>query len=227
VPSTRILAAFDRRLSGALVAFADRRLRQRLGARFALLYAVGIGLTYGIMIVLLGAGSEPAARALILRELTTVTWVVGAMVGLSLAADWRRLDGDEGVFGFLHLRGIAAESLDLARWYAAARRIALLVAAPTLLCCALAGARIRSLEAALGLAGLALATAAYACLIGAGASSLALAARLLAPTYGRTFLIAVVLLPHAARELWPALPSVPAGVAWLIAAVGRAGGAGA
>ncbi|HVJ19749.1 MAG TPA: hypothetical protein VM686_30240 [Polyangiaceae bacterium] len=223
-----IAHSLERLLPGALVAFADRRLRQRMGARFGLLYAIGIGLSYGFLILLAAGGDDDrAARALIVRELGTATWVVAGLIGLSLAADWKRLDDGDGVLGLLRLRGLPAESLELARCYAAARRIAVLVLLPTLLGCAVAGARIRSLGSAGELVALALAAAVYAHLVGAGASALALVARLLAPGSGRMLLLALVLLPHLARELWPSMPSVPAAVSWLLAAVGRAGGVGA
>jgi hypothetical protein len=215
----------QRFLPRALVAFADRRLRQRLGARFALLYAIGIGLSYGVLILLSGgAGGQQAARALVVRELGTATWVVAGLISLSLAANWGRLDAEEGVLGILRLRGLEPESLETARWYAAARRIALLVALPTLLCCALAAARVRSLGSAGELAILALAATLYACVLGPGAAALGLLARALSPGSGRLMLVALVLLPHAARKLWPSLPSVPAALSWLIDAVGRAGG---
>src|SRR5262245_26746001 len=126
-------------MPGALVAFADRRLRQRLGARLGLLYAIGIGVSYGFLIVVAGAASEQAARALVLQALRTATWVVAGLIALSLAANWRRLDLEEGVPGLLSVRGLEPERLEAARCYAAARRIALLVALPTLACCALAG----------------------------------------------------------------------------------------
>ena len=218
----------ERLLPGALVAFADRRLRQRAGARFGLLYAVGIGVSYGILVLIAAsADGDRAARALIVRALGTATWVVAGLISLSLAADWNRLDDRDGVLGLLRLRGLPVESLEVARCFAAARRIALLVALPTLLCCALAGARVRSLGSAGELVAMALAASAYACLLGAGASVLALAARLLVPSSGRLLLIGLVLLPHAARELWPSMPSVPSTLSWLIAVVGRAGGVGA
>ena len=216
---------FRRPFPTALIAFADRRLRQRAGARFGLVYAAGLGLSYGALILLAaGAGGEQATRALILRELRTATWIVAGLISLSLAADWRRFDAEEGVPGFLRLRGVAAEDLEAARCFAAARRIAVLVAAPTLLCCALAAARVRSLESAGELTALAIASVLYAAVLGAGASALSLTARLLAPSSGRLFLVALVLLPHVARELWPSMPSVPAALSWLLDTVGRAGG---
>ncbi len=218
----------QRLLPSALVAFADRRLRQRLGARLALLYSIGIGISYAILILLSGGASgQQAARALVVRELGTATWVVAGLVSLSLAANWQRLDVEEGVPSLLRLRGLEPMSLEAARCFAAARRIALLVALPTLLCCALAGARGASLGAAGELAALAFAIALYACVLGAGAAGLAFLARQLSPGSGRLMLLALVLLPHAARELWPSLPSVPAALSWLLAAVGRAGGVGA
>jgi hypothetical protein len=208
-----------------LIAFADRRLRQRAGAKFAALYATGVGISYGIFILLAaGADAERAARGLVLRELGTATWIVGGLLCLSLAANWEKIDQEEGVLGLLRLRGLPLEGLEAARWFAGARRLALLLGLPAVLSCALAGARVRSLHSAAEVAVLIVAVAVYACVVAAGASGLALAARKLLPSSGRLLLAALVLLPHAARELWPHVPSVPAAVSWLLTLVGRAGG---
>jgi hypothetical protein len=225
VPSGRVtIPSLERFLPRALVRFADRRLRKRAGARFGALYALGVGVSYALLILWSGGDGGRAARLLVMRELTTATWIVTGLFSLSLAADWTRLDREEGVLGLLRLRGLSPDNLERARFYAGARRIALLVGLTTIACCALAGSRIRSLQSAGELVTLALAAAVYACVVGGAASGLCLLSRVLAPGSGRAFLLALVLLPHAARELWPALPSVPSAVSWLLDTVGRAGG---
>lgn len=203
-----------------LLAFAERRLRERLGARLALVYAVAVGAGYALLVLLAGGD----VSALLGQELRTASWIVGGLLGLSLAVDWSRLDRDEGISDLLRLRGLGVEGLEAARFLAGARRVALLVGVPALLCCAVAGARVRSLEGAIALAVLAMAAALYACVLGALVSGLSLAARVLAPAAGRLTFTALVLLPHFARELWPSMPSVPAALAWLLSVVTRAGG---
>ena len=193
--------------------------------RMARLYAAGVAVTYGVLVVLAsGDGAARAGRALVIRELTAASWVVTALAALSLAANLREQDVQRGFGGLLAQRGIRDDALELGRWLAGAKRIATLVGLSGLFVCAVAAMRVGSLQSGLLLLARAIATVVYSLLLGAGISALARAAASLAPRHGRSLLIALVLLPHAARELWPELPSVPAAYGSLLSLVARVGG---
>ncbi len=212
----------------ALAAFCERRQRERLGARLSFLYAVGLAATYGLF-VLLSADGESAntARAFVQREIRAASWIPASLYALTLAANWAELDRAEGVPALLRQRGFQPQALAMAHVLGGARRLTLILAVPAVILCALGAARVHSVAAGLGFALLALALSLYSALLATAVSALARAAAALAPRHGRLLLLALVLVPHAARELWPSLPSVPAVFGWLLDALERAGSAGA
>jgi hypothetical protein len=207
-----------------LADFYDRRLRERLGMRTARLYAFGLAVTYGVLAALTAGAGARAAREVVMRELVTASWVLAGLASLSLATNLARLDAEQGVTGLLAQRGTSREELGLARWFVGARRIAVLMGASTVAVCAAAALRVRSLSDGLSLLALAVASVLYALVLGASSSALARAAATLAPSNGRAFFVALILVPHAARSLWPDLPSVPAVFSALLRLVARAGG---
>ncbi len=208
----------------ALAAFCERRQRERLGARLAYLYAIGLAVTYGLLVLLAGdAESASGARSFVLAEVRAASIVPIGLYALTLAANWAELDRGEGVFSLLRQRGFQPHALGLAHVWAGARRLTLLLAVPAVALCALAAARVHLPRPALGLALLALALTLYSVLLAASISALAAAARLLAPRNGRLLLLSLVLVPHAARELWPSMPSVPALFGSLLATISRLG----
>jgi hypothetical protein len=123
------------------------------------------------------------------------------------------------------LRGFAARELALARFSAAARRIALGVGGPALVITLVPWLSARSFaelaSAALGTCG----ALVFAAALGVALAALARGCAAIAPGRGRAVLLGVVLVPHAARSLWPELPSVPALLASLLQPLVGGGGA--
>jgi hypothetical protein len=204
--------------------FYERRLRERFGMRTARVYAFGLAVSYGVLAVIASGAGARAARDLVVRELVAASWVVAGLAALSLATNLSRLDAEQGVEGLLAQRGTSREELGLARWFVGARRIAFMVAFSALAVCASAALRIRSLSDAGALLALALSAVIYSLVLGAAVSALARAAATLAPSNGRSLFVALIVVPHAARALWPSLPSVPAAFSSLLGLVARAGG---
>jgi hypothetical protein len=207
-----------------LADFCERRLRDRLGMKMARLYAFGLALSYGVLALVASSAGARTARELVVRALVAASWVVAGLAGLSLSTNLSRLDAEQGVDGLLAQRGASPEELGFARWLVGARRIAYLVALAALIVCAAAALRVRSGGDAALLVALALAAVLYALVLGASVSALARAAASLSATRGRWLFVALILVPHAARSLWPELPSVPAVFSTLLDMVSRAGG---
>jgi hypothetical protein len=222
LPATRRLSFLTR--VRPLADFYERRLRERFGMKTARLYAFGLAVSYGVFALLASGAGARAARELVVRELVAASWVVAGLAALSLSTNLARLDAEQGVDGLLAQRGTSREELGLARWFVGARRIALLVGLSALAVCAAAALRVRSVGDAVSLVAMAIAAVFYAIVLGATVSALARAAATLAPTRGRSLFVALILVPHAARALWPELPSVPAAFASLLRLVSRAGG---
>jgi hypothetical protein len=208
-----------------LIAFFDRHLRARFGMRIGLVYAWGVGISYAVLVLLLGSeGGGKLGHALVIRALATASWIGGGFCALSLAGPLARRDEEDGVVEFVRQRGFATRDLGGIRWLVGAKRIFWVSIIPGLLAAAPVALRTRSSAHALGLLTLLGGALLYSATLGAGLSALARAASALLPRYGRTLLIALVLLPHAARGLWPEFPSVPAAYADLLAVVRSMGG---
>lgn len=190
----------------------------------ARLYALGLGASYALFALLASGSGARAARELVVRELATASWVVGGLVALSLATNLEKLDVEHGVEALLAQRGATRETLSWARFYVGARRIARLVGLSALAVCAAALLRVKTSSDALALAALTVASLGYALALGVVVSALARGAVALAPERGRTLFVAFIALPHAARALFPELPSVPATFDALLRLVSRAGG---
>ncbi len=222
LPAARRLSILGR--VRPLADFYERRLRERFGMKTARVYAFGLAVSYGVLALFASGAGARAARDLVVRELLAASWVVAGLAALSLATNLSRLDAEQGVEGLLAQRGTSREELGVARWFVGARRIAFLVAASALAVCAAAALRMKSLSDAAALSALAVAAMIYALVLGASVSALARASATLAPSNGRTLLVALVFVPHAARALWPDLPSIPAVFSSLLKLVARAGG---
>ena len=203
------LSVIDRRL--ALVQLCDAR--QREGRGFRLARAAALSITAGTaiaMIVLMSSGGRDATPALGVAALGWLTWYVGGCAALSAAADFGSRDRREGIDVLVLQRGQSLRALQRARWLAAACRMAALIGLPALLLGLLSAAAAPTWYALGRRVMLCLSSCGYAVLLAFVLATLARTSSRLFPSRGGWVLLAVLLGPHLAHALDPAVPSVPA-----------------
>jgi hypothetical protein len=189
--------------------------RQLWGIRLTRLYAIGIGISYSVLV--LTAPLDPGVvPRLWLKCLALASWVAG-VGALSLARDLSERDASQGLAGLARLRGFGARTLERARVAAGAIKLSTTVAIPGMLVSLTALLRFRSTAGAFTSLGLGLFTVAYALLVGTTLAVLARACSRALPGRGRLLLLAVVLGPWllAAGTSLP-LPSLPGAFGWLL-----------
>lgn len=196
----------------ALSALCERRLADGFFARAAKWYGWGIAFSYGLALAFEAADARPVVA----RALGTLAWIAGGILGLSAARMPAFEHGADGITSLARQHGLGARALERARFAGTARRIARVTTFP--------GLALVGLSAWVADSGADLARAvawAFAVVIFAGSLAVAVAAlargaALLAPGRGRLVFAAGVLLPHAARSVWPSVPSLPSLLgAWL------------
>jgi hypothetical protein len=183
--------------------------------RLTRLYAVGIGLSYSVLVFTLPL-SEGLAPRLWVKCLTTASWVAG-VAALSLSRDLAERDSMQGLAGIARLRGFGARELERARIAAGAIKLSATVVIPGLMLSLAALLRFRSVAGAATALALLLFTVGYAALFGSTLAALARACSRALPGRGRTLLLAVTLGPWLlAAGIDAHLPSVPGAFAWLL-----------
>jgi hypothetical protein len=202
-------------LPRALVKMSAQAQRQLWGIRLTRLYAIGIGVSYSVLVLTapLDAGLVPR---LWLKCLTLASWVSG-VGALSLARDLVERDVTQGLAALARLRGFGTRALERARVAAGAIKLSTTVAIPGLLVSLSALLRFRSAAAALTSLGLCLFTLAYAALLGTTLAALARACSRALPGRGRLLLLLVALGPWLlAAGISIPLPSIPGAFGWLL-----------
>jgi hypothetical protein len=194
-----------------LEALCARRLRDGFFVRAARWYGLGIAASYALAL-----GFAPRdATTLLVRALGTLAWIVGGILALASARDSGGSEHD-GLLALARQRGFAAGELARARFSTAARRIALGVGGPALVIALVPWLSARSFAELTSAALRTCGALAFALTLGVTLAALARGSAALAPERGRATLLGLVLVPHAARSLWPELPSVPSLLAaWL------------
>ncbi|HVR18769.1 MAG TPA: hypothetical protein VMS65_03710 [Polyangiaceae bacterium] len=187
-----------------LVALAERRLADAFGGRIARLYGFGIALSYAFALFLLNTRAE----AILAQALTALAWIPAGLVALGAARDRAELD-ELGMVALVRQRGFDAQSLELARFFAAVTRIARVTGYPALLLVLARAALARDGAAALASAHAALGALVYVLCLSFLLGALARASAVLSGGRGRLLLVALVLVPHLATTLFPGMPSVP------------------
>jgi hypothetical protein len=202
-------------LPRALVRLSARSQAELWGIRLTRLYAVGIGLSYSILVFTLPLSDGLAAR-LWMNGLTTASWVTG-VAALSLSRDLAERDATQGLVGIARLRGFGARELERARLAAGAIKLSATVLIPGVMVSVAALLRFRTLSGAATAFALLVFTVGYAALFGTTLAALARACSRALPGRGRTLFLAVVLGPWLlAAGIDSHLPSVPGAFAWLL-----------
>jgi hypothetical protein len=199
-------------------------LRKRWGVRTGTIFGFGIGFGYATAMLVISRGPQPVALENVIVNATVwLSWLAGGLVGLSYA---RNLS-DEGAHADLKqlasLRGYSGNVITSASTRAAMRRIIVAVGLPALLLLALALALSASATLALARAFFGLALLGYVVFLAFVLAKLARWGARLSATRAGTAFLALALIPHLARQVWPATPSVPALFEWLLWQVGLMG----
>lgn len=185
----------------------------------------GIALSYAAAIVWLGPGSRTGfVDGLLTRGVGALSWFALGLVSLSSANLLAQSAAAAPLIALGRQRGHRPRVLQRLRTLAVAWRMGCAVALPMVLLALSAVAMASSLAEAAHSLLLALLVAAYALGL---VSAMALLARLsaqLSPGRPRTLLAALVLVPHLAREVVAAVPSIPAFFAWWLESLPRIGG---
>jgi hypothetical protein len=189
-----------------LVALAERRLADAFGGRIARFYAWGIAGSYAFALFI----AEGRAEAIIAQALVALSWIPAGLVALGAAKHQARNDDENGFVALVRQRGFDARELDAARVAGAVLRIARVTGYPALALVLLRAAFARDVNAAVASAQSALGAAVYIACLSFLLGTLACASAALSAGRGRLTLIALVVVPHVARALFPSTPSIPA-----------------
>jgi hypothetical protein len=190
---------------GVLVDTCERRLADAFGGRVARFYAWGVAGSYALALFI----AKTRAEAILSQALVALAWIPAGLVALGAARDQARLDDDGGFVALVRQRGFDTQRLELARFLAAARRIARVTGWPALALVVLRASLARSADAALASAGSALGAAVFVLCLSLCVAALARASDVLSGGRGRLTLAAIVLVPYVASTLFPWMPSVP------------------
>ena len=176
-----------------LVRFFDECLKARLGAQLGKVAAWAVTLGY---LVALPFGARAvtgdASDKVVISALSWLTWLVGSLLAVS-AASSAADDGATRALAFT--RGFSKGAIDRAQLFAVGRRAVRVMGIPATLLAVAALSLARSWHVALSRLLLVV---------------LVRIARGLGPRRPRSALVALVVVPHLLRELFPRLPSVPA-----------------
>jgi hypothetical protein len=189
-----------------LVALAERRLADAFGGRIAHFYAWGIAGSYAFMLFV----AKGRADSLLAQALLALSWIPAGLVALAAAKNQARFDDENGFVALVRQRGFDARELEAARVGAAIARIARVTGYPALALVLVRAALARDANAAVASAHAALGAAVYVLCLSFLLGTLACASAVLSGGRGRTTFVALVLVPHLARALFPGIPSVPA-----------------
>jgi hypothetical protein len=200
-----------------LIRLSSRRLGEAFGMRAGRTYAIGIAVSYGLLLLLLPASTDTRTAGLVLSEaLRAASWAVAGFGALSAARDLSGRDRTDGLLSLAQSSGYGKRDVVVSHWAAGGMRITFWLFVPFALLALFAGLRLSTPRAlAWACAWLSFALV-YAPLLGVTASTLSRALARLFPGHGRSALLLLVLGPHLLRLSMPGLPSLPAGFAWLL-----------
>jgi hypothetical protein len=188
-----------------LVGLSERRLREAFGGRVARVYGWGIAVSYVAALFVV----KSRAEAILEQALVALAWIPAGLVALGAARDQAHLDDEQGFVALVRQRGFAGRELEPARFLAAARRIAKVTGYPALVLVLGRAALARDTNAALTAVASAAGAAIFVLCLSFLLAGVARASAIVSGGRGRFVFVAVVLVPHIARALFPDMPSVP------------------
>jgi len=192
-----------RRLGRALVALARERLGASSLARFGRGGAIAIASGYAVVAVVLRAADGPAAplAGLVASAAPSIAWIGAGSIALAAAHDRAAVDRRDGIALLAGSRGASSEALAAARVVAAmiaiGRGVGLPLIGLALLVAAIAGS---ASGAARGLA-VTLAALVFSAICGVTLGAVAAACGSLGARRGRSFFVAVVVVPWLLADL--------------------------
>lgn len=210
VPAARSPERAPRSLrTRALVRLLDARIRARLGAQLAKVFAVLAGVGYGIAVPFASrAASGDASLGVVRSAVEALAWVAGGAIALSVAGR-ATSDADRAVVQLARQRGFSTRAIAWAELLAPGRRALRVVGAPAVLVAVLSLAFARDLATLLARLVLVLGVALFAVALALAVALLVSLSRALSGGRSRLVLLALVLVPEVLRTFVPSLPSVP------------------
>jgi hypothetical protein len=190
------------------------------GCRLAKLGAVTLFLIYGVALIIVARGTDPApVDGITVKAVRWLVWIAGALSAFSAARNAGRIEGRIELVTLIRQRGLSAVSLGAVRPYAVGMRVARLVGLPALGLGLSAVALSPSMAVLLG-------RLMFVVLLGgfvvAVSTILALLTDLslwLTPDRAGWTLVALLAVPDLARTVWPLTPSAPALFDWLLVGI--------
>jgi hypothetical protein len=178
--------------------------------RLARAYALGVALSFAVLVALLPTTDRATFDRFIVDALRSASWIVAGLSTLSAARDLEQRDDVDGFGSLFSLRGAGRRERAWSRGIAGATRIALGVSVPALTVLAVSGLKSRGPALASWLALWTLLILGYAAALGITLTLLSRGSALLLARYARFLVVCAVFVPELLRALagWP-LPSLP------------------
>jgi len=207
----------ERRRRESLVALCAMRQRTLAGMRVARFVGLAVALSGVVGLLVLSASpGRDVLHVVAARGIAWLSWTAGALAALSAARDLASLDDRDGIAALALERGYSRRALARARTAASVRVITRLLAVPALVLAVSALALTSSLALVAPRVLFVVGVCGYVAALGTVLGLLSRWSAAMSPTRGRALLVAIVLLPGLAREVWPSVPSIPAAFAWFL-----------
>jgi hypothetical protein len=178
--------------------------------RLARAYALGVALSFALLVALLPATTQATFDRYIVDALRSASWIVAGLSTLSAARDLEQRDEADGFASLFALRGAGRRERAWSRAIAGATRIALGVSVPALAVLMVSALKWRGPALVPWLALWTALIVVYATALGTALAALSRGSALLLARHARFLLVCAVLVPELLRSLagWP-VPSLP------------------
>jgi hypothetical protein len=191
-----------------LLTFESEQLRRGWGARSATFASWGLSLTFFVLLVLSRQAGAALPSQSVVRSLETASWYIPLLVLWECGA--RTGAKAPTALSLLAMRGVPSQTISVAAFVALTGRLSLLLLPPGAVLAGMALVFARTgIELGVG-AALVVWTALYAVALSACLATLTAVSRQLWPQHVRWALFLLVLVPHGLRQIWGAVPSLPA-----------------
>lgn len=213
------------------VQLTSARMTASLSWRLARFIGGGVAVVMTLSVVYLAvAGHGDDVQGAVTRTAVWVAWLGGTLMASWCAADRAGIDRKEGIEALARLHGIGAKELAWSRLLASTLRVSALVAFSSLPVAIAAMAASPSVGVGLSRLLSLLPLGAFALGVGLTAGAVATGCGWLSPRRGRSWLIAVVIVPWSLDGLLvptrASVTSLPGLLGWLADLITRVGGAG-